>query len=612
MKNIFVVISILLTSIFALNLKKECLNEINLYPNAAKYVLRFETYFDDYGCDLLPLYNVLDKVQKEYILDYIDEHQNTLPYLIKLSKKYPNFLKILANNDDFINFLKQVQYDKNFFNNVLYLLKFISLSKIYQNKNYLKYIYFAAYKASSPQEAYKSYLALKKIPIDFLNSLIASYLILKTQFPTIGKNKIINDFIKLKYQLTYKELKLLCKYNPEYLISFLYNVKYVDNFNTYQKEMIFIYKRLFEKYSYNDEQVLTLIVNIAPYLIEQKVDFTPTFKKIFTDFINYDLLSILITNENGIVDPCRKNNYFGIFSNNNLKKLIIFANQENQLYIKYMQDVTYFKGDSRYKIFNLIALANLYHLYYGTDEWKMIKGILLSNLFSNNFKNMVNKVNLVLALEEINYFQILANTNDWNKFVRSDSEDKNSKNTPKYLYILFTSAEAQNTTPFLKILLNNPEKAKNLLDKLANYSIEELAEHRFTTIEKTEYYIDTTDNIVTGIEFVVAIALGPETGGASLAAFAAMKSLQTVGKKTLKKVAFTEIKKITKKYFSKQALKYYTKKYTRNYYKKYYLKKISNNLENVSDTVGMFALGFSSIKLFLNGVQFKQLCKENR
>jgi len=609
MKNILVIISIFLTSLFALNLKEECPYEINRYPNAQKYVLRFESYFDDYGCDLLPLYNLLDKIQKEYLLDYIDEHPDVLPYLIKLSKKYPNFLKILANNNDFIDFLKQTQYDKEFFNNVFYLLKFIPISKIYQNKEYLKYIYFAAYQAASPQEAYKSYLTLKKIPIEFLNSLIVSYVILKSQFPDVKKNEIVNDFIKLKYQLSYKELKLLCKYSPEYLISFLYNTKYVDNFETYQKEMIFVYKRLFEKYSYNDKMVLKLTFNIAPYLIEQKVNFTPTFKRVITDFIDYDLLPILLMDENNIVNPCNDNNDFGIFSNNNLKKLINFANLENQLYLRYMQDVLRFKGDPKYKVFNLFALANLYHLYYGTDEWKMIKGILNSNLFENHFKNMVYKVDLVLDLEKIGYFETLANTNDWDKFVRVESEDINSKNTPKYLYILFTSVESQNSIPFLEVLLNNPEEAKNILNELANYSVEKLAEHRFTIIEKTEYCVDTADNIFTGIEVAVAIALAPETGGVSLAAFAAMKSLQTAGKKALKKVAFTEIKKVTKKYFSKKALKYYTKKYTKNFYKKYNIDKVSKHLENISDKTGMFALGFGSVRLFLKNAEFKQLCK---
>ncbi len=603
-----IIITTLLTLLFALDLKRECPYEINKYSNAKKYVLRFENYFDDYGCDLLPLYNILDKIKKEYILDYIDEHPDVLPYLIKLSKRYPKFLKILANNNDFIDFLKQTQYDKEFFNNVFYLLKFVPMSKLYQNKEYLKYIYFAAYKATSPQEAYKSYLTLKKIPIEFMNSLIASYVILKSQFPNIKKNEIVKDFIKLKYKLTYKELKLLCKYSPEYLISFLYNTKYIDDFETYQKEMIFIYKKVFAKYSYNDKLVLTLIFNVAPYLIEQKVNFTPTFKRVISDFIGYDLLPILLTDKNNIVNPCNNNNYFGIFSNNNLKKLINFANQENRLYIKYMQDVSKVKGNPKYKVFNLFALVNLYHLYYGTDEWKMIKGILLSNLFPNNLKNMVSKINLVLDLEKIGYFETLANTNDWNKFVRAESEDKNSKNTPKYLYILFTSVEAQNSTPFLQVLLKNPEEAKNKLNKLANYSVEELAEHRFTVIEKIEYYVDTTDNIVTGIELVVAVALAPETGGASLAGFAAMKSLQTAGKKVLKEFAFTEIKKATKK-FSKKTLKYYTKKYTKNFYKKYNIDKISKHVENISDTTGMFALGFGSVSLFLKGAEFKQLCK---
>jgi len=609
MRHIFILIFLVLTSIYALNLKEECPYQINRYLNAQKYILRFESYFDDYGCDLLPLYNTLDKIQKEYILDYIDEHQEVIPYLIKLSKKYPDFLKLLANNNDFIDFLKQTQYDKEFFNNVFYLLKFVPMSKIYQNKEYLKYIYFAAYKASSPQEAYKSYLTLKKIPIEFINSLITSYVILKSQFQDVEKNEIVNDFIKLKYKLSYKELKLLCKYSPEYLISFLYNTKYVDDFETYQKEMIFIYKKLFEKYSYNDKMVLKLTFNIAPYLIEQKVNFTPTFKRVVSDFIGYDLLSILLMDENNIVNPCNDNNYFGIFSNDNLKKIINFANQENRLYIKYMQDVSRFKGDLRYKVFNLFALTNLYYSYYGRDEWRMIKGILNSNLFENHFKNMVNKVNLVLDLEKIGYFETLANTTDWDKFVRVESEDRNSKNTPKYLYILFTSVKSQNSTPFLEKLLNNPEEAKNILNKLADYSVEELAEHRFTIIEKTKYYVDTTDNIITGISFVIEVALAPETGGASLAAFAAMKGLQTAGKKALKKVAFTKIKKVTKKYFSKKALKYYTKKYTKNFYKKYNIEKVSNKLDNISDTTGMFALGFGIKSLFLKGVEFKQLCE---
>jgi len=613
-----IIFFILLTSyIFALNLKQQCPNKIYQYPNAKKYVLRFEDYFNDYGCDLLPLYSTLDKVKKDNVLDYIDDHPDSLPYLIKLAKQYPNFLIALADNDDFVNFLKKAEYDKQFFYNILYILKFVN-SNVYKNPENIKFIYFAAYDEKTPKDAYKSYLQLKQIPSKFISPLSISYLILKKQFPEIQKKKIITAFIELENQLSYKELELLSEYSPEYLITFLYNTKMVKDFSSYQKEMVFIYKKLFDKYQYQPNSILKYTFNISPYLIEQNIKYTPTFREIFSDFINKDMFETLVLDSNKVPNLCSDENGFGIFAHNNLSKLINFVNNEKDLYIRYMQDVNSFKGNKKEKkVFNLFALTNLYFKYYPSAQWEMIKGILTTNLFPPPYKNLVKKIDIINMLEMIDYFNTLSKKDDWNYNVKVDSEDSKSVDAPKYLYILFTSVKTQNSSSFLEILLKNPKEAKTKLKKLANSSIEDLAEHRFTLLEKGEYYADIADKIITASSIVVSLALAPETGGGSLAILmeiqatkkGAEKAIKIAGKKAIKKAYLNKIKKYTKKYISKNTIKYYTKRYQEKFYKKTG-KKIEKKLDKLEDKVDFFSNGMDiGAALFLKDLKFKQICK---
>ena len=584
----------MITYSFGLNLKKECPLKIIEYPNAKKYTLRFENYFNDYKCDLLPLYNILDKLEKEEILDYIDKHPEILPDLITLAKRYPKFFILLSKNSDFIDFLKKTNYNPELFKNMLYILKFIP-SSIY--KNMLQYIYFASYKEDSKKQAYQSYLKLKNnINKELISSFITSYSILESQFPNIKKNEVINDFINLKYKLSNKELKLLCEYNPTYLITFLYNNNKVENFIEYQNELIFIYKKLFEKYSYNEKLILTLTFDISPYLMEEKLSFSPTFKKVFTDLINYELLNILLSDDQGKISLCQESNYFGLLSNNNLKKLINFANQENFLYRKYLQSLAEFNNDSKYKIFNLIALVNLYQKYYPYTKWKIIKKILLSNLFAKPLDNMVSRVGLILRLNEIDYFQTLSRKYDWNYNVEAVSDDLNSKNAPKCVYILFTSVEYQNSISFIDLLKQNSNEAKKSLDKLSNYSVTELSEHRFTKSEKGFHYLDSADDILTGLTIVAAIALAPETGGLSLGLIA----LKKTGTKALKKVALNKIKKTSRKYILKQS----------NNSSRYLNKKVDNLINKSSDKISSVNDGAHlGALLFANKPHFKTICQ---
>jgi hypothetical protein len=601
----YLILILTIHSLFGLNLKEECPNKIKRYPSAGKYILRFENYFDNYGCDLLPLYSTLDKIDKDYILDYIDENEKILPDLIQLSKKYPYFLKLLANNNDFIDFLRNIKEDKTIFKNVFYLLKFIPKSKIYQNQKYLKYIYFSAYDSNSPKDSYMTYLTLKKIPLQFMNALISSYFILKSQFPEIEKKEVIIDFEKLQYKLSNKELKLLCEYDPTYLITFLYNNKNIYNFKTYQKEMIYIYKQLFKKYSYDKNLILTLPFNISPYLMEKNIAFTPTFKEVMGDLINYNLLpNLLIKDKNGKINPCNTDNYFGIFSNDNLKRLINFADQEHKIYTKYIQNISNFKGNPKFKLFNIIQLSKLYYEYNTTSTWEMMKGILLSNLFDKfEFNNMVNKVDLILRLKSIGYFEILSNKIDWNYNVKTESEDKNSINAPKYLYILFTSVGSRNSISFLKLLLQNSQQAKKELKKLANYSVEDLSKHCFTNFEKIEYVLNKFD------EYSIVI---PGVGEGTKAITTGLKGLIKVGKVIVKKLGYNKMKKNSKKYFFAKGLKNSMQKSNETFMEKYKIKQKFNKLEEIDDKRTIFTQSFEFIgaKLFLKDVKFKQVCKE--
>jgi hypothetical protein len=598
---------VIIANLSAFNLKDKCPNEIRKYPNAINYFIRFEDYFDDYGCDLVVLYGILDKVENDYILDYIDEHPQIIPIMIKFAKNYPKKFIYLLNNNSFIEFLKENEVQKNFIDNVFYLFKFISYSSL-KNEENLKRIYFAAYKENTASNAYYSYQKLKKIPDEFLDTVIAAYLLLKDKFEEIQKDNFISDFLKLKYQLTYRQMKVLCKYNPKYLVTFLYNTKYVNNFDIYQKELVYLYKTLFNKF-YDERVILTTTFQFAPYLIDQSVEFTPTFKKVIKDLINTNLITIMLSGDKNKIDVCSDDNFFGILADNNLKKLLIFANYESELYNKYIQSLINYDGNKTLSLFNLFVLANLYYKYgEGSREWEMIKGILTSDLFAGKFINLVNRVNLIARLENIGYFKVLSSQDDYNKFVKNESDDLNSKNTQKYLYILFTSVECQNSQTFINLVENvDKDVIKEYLNKLASYSISELKEHRFTIAEKSEKYVDTVDNILTIGGLVVSIVLAPETGGASLAAYAALQSIKKAGVKTIKKVGFYELKQSSKKYFSKKMFNYYKQQYQKKV-KNSYLHSLQKKLDDISETTGNFALGFSG-GFFLKDVHFKQICE---
>ena len=607
-----IVLLLFIINLFAFDLKNECPNEIRKYPTATNYFIRFKDYFDDYGCELVTLYGILDKVESDYVLDYINEHPKILPILIKFVKNYPKKLLYLLNNNDFIEFLKVNEYQSNFIDNIFYLFKFVSYNFLKNEKN-LKKVYFAAYNENTPSKAYYSYQKLKEVSNEFLKGLIGAYSLLKTNFPEIKKDKLISDFLKLKYQLTYRQMKILCEYNPQYLVSFLYNTKYVTNFDTYQKELVFLYKTLFNKF-YNEKIILITTFQFAPYLIEQNVDFTPTFKKVIKDLINTNLITVMLSGDRNKIDVCSNDNFFGILANNNLKKLIMFVNYESSLYNRYIRSLREYKGDNALKVFNLFVLANLYYKYgEGSREWEIIKGILANDLFTGRFKNLLNRVNLITRLETIAYFKVLSNQDDYNKFIRNDSADMHSKNTKKYLYILFTSVEFQNSPTFISLVENaDKNDVKGYLNKLASYSIEKLATHRFTLAEKTERYVDTVDNIITIGGFIVAIVSAPATGGASLGAYAAIQSVKKEGIKTMKKVGFYEIKKVSHRHFNKNMLNCYRKKYQEKV-KNSYLNSIYKKLDKTSNYTGNFSFGLMlGNRFLLKNVNFKQICKESK
>jgi len=483
----------------------------------------------------------------------------------------------------------------------------ISLSSSHiASKLFLSWLMIDFFKFKSKLWWFVKALLLVAIVLTFNRSVLLSVGVFVALYYSVS-------FLKLKYKLTYRQMKILCEYNPQYLVSFLYNTKYVTNFDTYQKELVFLYKTLFNKF-YNEKIILMTSFQFAPYLIEQNVDFTPTFKKVIKDLINTNLITVMLSGDRNKIDVCSNDNFFGILANNNLKKLIMFVNYESSLYNRYIRSLREYKGDNALKVFNLFVLANLYYKYgEGSREWEIIKGILANDLFTGRFKNLLNRVNLITRLETIAYFKVLSNQDDYNKFIRNDSADMHSKNTKKYLYILFTSVEFQNSPTFISLVENaDKNDVKGYLNKLASYSIEKLATHRFTLAEKTERYVDTVDNIITIGGFIVAIVSAPATGGASLGAYAAIQSVKKEGIKTMKKVGFYEIKKVSHRHFNKNMLNCYRKKYQEKV-KNSYLNSIYKKLDKTSNYTGNFSFGLMlGNRFLLKNVNFKQICKESK
>jgi len=600
----FILFKITFGKILDADIRSSCKEYTIFYPHGIKYSLRFKKYFPIYKCDLLMLYSFLDSTNKEYILDYIDEYPNIIYPLIVLVKKYPNFLKKLLTTDNFPIFLEEAQANQIFFKNILYLLQRISVISS-DDFSKIKVIYFAAYQASTGEEAYKNYIQLKNIPYKFLDALIISYLALKKQFPNLKKSDFIRDFINLKYKLSYSEMETLIQYSPIYLISFLYNVKYVDNFAEYQQELIFVYKLLHSKYKEDPRLALYLTFHLSPFLITQHIEFTPTFEKVISDLIETEILeTLVIPNNITIPDFCKsRTNYLPLLGEGALKRLLFLAGQEKKIYHQFINEINSEKNRKQ-KLLSIIALlqiAERYYSYSNSPKWEMVKGILQTSLLKGKMLLRDKVFSIILPLEKINYFQTLESKSDWNNYVKPEDEEV-TKGAPKYLFILFTPVGDKDTSPFLlQELYSDPSKAKKDLNRLANYSIEELETHRFTFFEKASYLAEK------GIEILSYIPVFIEFKGVTTAIKVGIKAVGKFGtkfvfKKTIKnssyflrKIGLEEVKKTI---FS----------LNRKYNLATRIERFEERLDNIE--TGM-RIGKKAFYLFFPALhKFKQVCEE--
>ncbi len=608
----FVLLLLLSNLLFALNLEQECEKEFYVYPRIENYKLRIEDKFDNYGCKLVTLYILLAQNANYDLMDLIDDKPEILEPLIQISQN-PEFLKLLGSNEKFKKMVQNSEIDEDMLMRLLYLWQTegnrLLLHEVKKNPAYLNYFILSAFYGNSDDKALQNYKRLKrKISVHHLDSFGIVVAYFTNEFYNYSFDQLLKDYLVLKNNLTKEEIYVLTEY-PQYLSLFFFHNKNLESFSDYQTEMIFLYKNIFEKYKYNKNRnaiALRWVDSISPYLINQNGKINAyQFKIVFSDLIRSDLLISLLEDSEGKIDICGSKNNFTVFGKDGIVRLLNFSKIKKHLFDEFIAD----SKMSEAGLFTLIYTVNIYQKF-NAQKWLMFETLAFS-LGENIYYN----ISILQRLDQLNYFGIMSRCSDCNSFVKSDSEDLNSRDAKKFEYILFTSANKQNSLSILQVLYDEDEKVKQNIQKLADMPTEDLSEHIFTTGEKLEKWMDRADIALTLASVVVA----PVTGGASLAylAIAAEKKAGTFIVKKGVKVFMKKkgIKMMMKKGANKAIGQ--ARKVRQGLYKNIGEERVKNaykNLDKVADRVGNFTLAATvgGLLIFDKDYQPKTICEEQQ
>ena len=532
----------------------DCLKEYTLHKDIiSKYMIRIEDGISSQGCDVIPIYSTIIKAKKFDILDEIEENPELLGQLKKLFLVNSNLSILLFKNETIKNLVLKNSLNEKFLKNFTYLskkrLQKNQIRKIEKDSNYLNYLLLASFYAKDKKESLKLYSKIKSsVPIELIPSFS---LILSSIGSEYDFSDLLENFSLLSQNLSLDAVKTLATY-PQYFVYFLYPSKSSLNMGilssdklkkvqkNIQNEVIYIYRKMFNKYRYKKdineiEYALLAIENIYPYLLENP---TLNYKKItllFQKLIDKGYMLSLFQK-----DICSKTTEqnFAVFGDGNINKAIGLLKNEK----KFSQRLFYNFRDPNYSIISFFYVANAYG-NLNKKEWGIFKELLETLPYKYD-----SKIIFLQRIEQSGYFRNIVEKKDYKEYIDADYGNSN----PKYKYLLLTPYPSQNDRTLFNAVLetdiNNNLLQKSLVDLIAK-NRDELETHEFTKMEKFFGKVDTLDNIAT----VASIGLIPFTGGASLSYVAvavAKKATKKAGKKGFryfrKKIALQSRKLINK------------------------------------------------------------------
>jgi hypothetical protein len=596
----------------------DCPKEYNLHKDIiSEYMIRIEDGIYSEGCDIIPVYSAIIEAENFDILDEIEENPKILQHLKKLSSINSNLSTLLFKSETIKKIVLTNSLNENFLENFTYLtekkLQKSEIRKIEKNNSYLNYFLLASLYSENKRESIKLYSKIKSsVSIELMPSLS---LILSSIGNEYKFSDLLENFAVLSQELSSDDVKTLAEY-PQHFVYFLYpnkssldmgllsSDKLKEVQKSIQKEVLYIYRRMFNKYRYkkNTNQVdyaLLTIENIYPYLLENPTLNYKNFTLLFQKLIDKGYMFSLFKE-----DKCSKSteNNFAVFGYGNINKAIEFLKNEKQLSQKLFSK---FK-DHNYSIMSFFYVANAYG-NLTKKEWKIFKNLLKTLPYEYD-----NKIVFLQRIEQSGYFRNIVEQSDYNDYIKPD-DTKYGKNNPKYTYILLTPYPSQeDKTLFdavLKTDIDNTLLQKSLVDLILK-DRDELETHEFTKMERFFGNVDTLDNIAT----VASIAIVPFTGGVSLSYVAvamARKATKEAGKKGfkyLRKKILLQSKKVLNKSIRKVRV---TRKNIDN--------KIGvqnqNNIEKIDDSIAntfnlLTVAKSASIFFDSSSLNIKQICQE--
>ena len=376
MKNILKYMVSLLVLIFSLSILSQaktivCPKEYNLHKNIiSKYMIRISDGISSEGCDVIPVYSAIIKAKKFDILDEIEENPKLLRQLKKLFLINSNLSTILFENETIRSLILTNSLNEKFLKNFTYLskkrLQKNQSKKIVKDNNYLNYLLLASLYTKNKRESLKLYSKIRSsVSIELMPSFLLILSSIGSEYKFLD---LLENFSLLSRELSSNAVKTLAEY-PQYFAYFLYPSQSSLNMGvlssdklkkvqkSIQKEVIYIYRRMFNKYRYKKdinqiEYALLTIENIYPYLLENPTLNYNKFTILFQKLIDKGYMLSLFQK-----DRCSKTTKenFAVFGQGNINKAIALLKNEKQ----FSQKLFYNFKDPNYSIVSFFYVANV-------------------------------------------------------------------------------------------------------------------------------------------------------------------------------------------------------------------------------------------------------------
>ena len=546
-KKLFLLSSILLATQLYGN---GCEREFSKYPELKKdgWSIRVDTQIDLYGCKVVPIFHLLVDIDAIEIMDAVDENPSMMRDIIKVFE-HKEILEIIYSNLSLKELVIGNLTNPLFLQNFNYLIDYNYNSahrkKILTNPIYFNHYLFPAINAKNRTELKKDFNALKRLDIQELKFFSFLYSIIGSEY---SFSLLVENFTTLKDKFSKYQLEKIISY-PKYIAYFLYPSKEELEFfgsskelyrkqQKYQELSISLYKNLYKyfvvKLGSKDANELALVTleNIYPYIIKNHNQYYE-IDKLFQLLVKNGFIENLWNElNNNMCNKQSQQEIFALFGDNNIKNLLSFQENENDIYKHLL-----YSSSKEKNIQSIFYMANVY-AKFDKKRWKVFKDLLITlptptkDIYQNSF--------VLKELDKMGYFKKIVKYSNYNYFIEKDEDVSSGTSSKKYKFILLTSYPSDNDPSVFDFIgANQIVQAEKNLDILYNKSIDELETHNFTAFEKSMAFLNKADWVLTG----ASIGLAPFTGGMSLSYLAT----KTVGKQT-------------GKYAVKKGLKYYSKK----------------------------------------------------